>query len=158
MKTYFAKADEVKENRKWYLIDATDLVLGRVSAEIAKILRGKHKPTYSPNLDCGDNIVVINAKKIHLTGTKNESKVFNWHTGWPGGIKEEYTSDTLKKYPERVIERAVKRMMPRGPLGRECFSKLRVYAGNEHPHEAQKPEVLDFAGKNVKNAKREGSK
>lgn len=152
MKTYSAKPTEVES--KWLVIDAEGLVLGRLAAIIANRLRGKHKPMYTPHIDCGDHIVVINAEKVALTGKKMTDKVFYWHTGYPGGIK----SRTMEKrlggdYPERVIEKAVQRMIPKGPLGRAQLKKLRVYAGSEHPHEAQKPEVLDVAAMNSKNVR-----
>lgn len=150
MKTYSAKPSEV--DRKWYVIDAQDVVLGRLAATIATILRGKHKPTYTPHIDTGDHVVVINADKVKLTGRKLTDKKFYWHTGHPGGIKERTIGQILTgNYPERVIEKAVERMVPRGPLGRAQLKKLRVYAGTEHPHEAQQPEVLDIAARNPKN-------
>lgn len=150
MKTYSAKPSEV--DRKWYVIDADGVVLGRLASTIANILRGKHKPTYTPHIDTGDHIVVINAEKVKLTGRKLTDKKFFWHTGHPGGIKERTIGQILGgNYPERVIEKAVERMVPRGPLGRAQLKKLRVYAGAEHPHEAQQPEVLDFAARNPKN-------
>jgi len=152
MKTYSAKASDIV--KKWYLVDAEGLVLGRLAAEIAKILRGKHKPTYTPHMDCGDNVIVINADKIAVTGKKMSDKIYYRHTGYPGGIKSETVGDVLGgKFPERVIERAVKRMIPRGPLGRQQMRNLKVYAGTEHPHEGQKPEVLDIAAMNRKNVR-----
>ncbi|MCG8492664.1 MAG: 50S ribosomal protein L13 [Sneathiellales bacterium] len=152
MKTYSAKPTEVE--KKWLLIDAEGLVLGRLASIIANRLRGKHKPMYTPHIDCGDNVVVINAEKIALTGKKLTDKKFYWHTGHPGGIK----SRTMEKllggaHPERVIEKAVQRMVPKGPLGRAQLKNLRVYAGSEHPHEAQSPEVLDVAAMNSKNTR-----
>lgn len=150
MKTYSAKPSEV--DRKWYVIDANGVVLGRLAATIANILRGKHKPTYTPHIDTGDHVVVINADKVKLTGRKLTDKKFFWHTGHPGGIKERTMGQILGgNYPERVILKAVERMVPRGPLGRAQLKKLRVYAGTEHPHDAQQPEVLDFAARNPKN-------
>jgi large subunit ribosomal protein L13 len=147
MKTYSAKPSEV--DRKWYVIDAQDVVLGRLAATIANILRGKHKPTYTPHIDTGDHVVVINADKVKLTGRKLTDKKFYCH---PGGIKERTIGQILTgNYPERVIQKAVERMVPRGPLGRAQLKKLRVYAGTEHPHEAQQPEVLDIAARNPKN-------
>jgi large subunit ribosomal protein L13 len=141
--------------RKWHIIDATDLVLGRLSCEIARIIRGKHKATYTPNLDCGDYVIVINARKIHITGDKAENKKFFWHTGHPGGIKERTPAKTLAgKHPERVLEKAVERMITRSPLGRAQMKKLFIYGGSEHPHTAQQPEIFDFASKNPKNQKR----
>lgn len=149
-KTYSAKPAEVE--KKWILVDAEDVVLGRLASVVAIRLRGKHKPTFTPHVDGGDNVIVINAEKVKLTGKKRENDVFFWHTGFPGGIKQRTKAQTLDgKYPGRVIEKAVERMLPRGKLGRQIFSNLRVYAGTEHPHEAQKPEVLDIASMNPKN-------
>ncbi|MEZ5648227.1 MAG: 50S ribosomal protein L13 [Alphaproteobacteria bacterium] len=148
-RTYSAKPGEVE--KKWYVIDADGLVLGRMATEIAKRLRGKHKPQYTPHIDCGDHIVVINAEKVRLTGNKAQSEVFYWHTGYPGGVKGRTPAETLAgKHPERVIEKAVERMMPRGPLGRKALGHLRVYAGTQHPHEAQNPQKLDLAALNSK--------
>lgn len=149
-KTYSAKPGDV--DRKWYLIDARGLVLGRLSAEIARILRGKHKPIFTPHIDCGDHVVVVNAAEVAVTGRKREQKTFYWHTGYPGGIKSRTMGETLSgKYPERAIYKAVERMLPKGPLGRAQMKKLRVYGGADHPHEAQQPETLDFAARNRKN-------
>ena len=150
MKTFSAKADEIK--REWFIIDAENVILGRMATEIAKRLRGKHKPEFTPHVDCGDNVIVINADKIHLTGRKRENDIFFWHTGFPGGIKQRTKGQVLDgKHPERVVQKAVERMLPRGPLGSKIFGNLRVYAGTEHPHEAQQPEVLDVAAMNAKN-------
>ena len=150
MKTYSAKPSEI--DKPWFVIDAEGVVLGRLAVVIANRLRGKHKPTYTPHMDCGDHIVVINAEKVHLTGNKRADKIFHWHTGYPGGIKSRTMAQRLDgKHPERVILKAVERMVPRGPLGRRQMSNLRVYAGTEHPHEAQQPEVLDVAAMNPKN-------
>ena len=150
MKTYSAKPSEVEA--KWLVIDADGVVLGRLASEVAKIIRGKHKPMYTPHIDCGDHVVIINAEKVHLTGRKRENKVYYWHTGHPGGIKSRTAAKILDgAHPERVIEKAVERMVPRGPLGRDQMRKLRVYAGAEHPHEAQQPAVFDFASRNPKN-------
>lgn len=150
MKTYSAKPAEVE--KKWILIDAEGVVLGRLASHVANILRGKTKATYTPHIDVGDNVIIINAEKVKLTGKKMSDKKFFWHTGHPGGIKERTMGQILGgRYPERVIEKAVERMIPRGPLGRAQMKKLRVYAGAEHPHEAQQPEVLDFAARNPKN-------
>ena len=150
MKTYSAKPNEV--DKKWYIVDAQDVVLGRLAAVVASRLRGKHKPIFTPHIDCGDNIVVINAKNIKLTGKKRENDVYYWHTGYPGGIKERTKGAILEgKHPERIVEKAVERMLPSGPLGRQVMSNLRVYPGAEHPHEAQKPEVLDVGAMNPKN-------
>jgi len=150
MKTYSAKPGEVE--RKWYVIDAEGVVLGRLAATVATILRGKHKAMYTPHIDTGDHVVVVNADKVRLTGRKLTDKVFYWHTGYPGGIKSRTTGQILHgKFPERVIEKAVERMVPRGPLGRAQLKKLRVYAGPEHPHAGQNPEPLDMAARNPKN-------
>lgn len=152
MKTYSAKPSEVE--KKWLLIDAEGLVLGRLASIIATRLRGKHKPMYTPHIDCGDNVIVINAEKVALTGKKLTDKVFYWHTGYPGGIKSRTAEKTLSSaHPERLILKAVERMIPRGALGREQFSNLRVYAGSEHPHAAQNPEVVDVASMNAKNVR-----
>ncbi|WP_114393693.1 50S ribosomal protein L13 [Oleisolibacter albus] len=150
MKTFNLKPSDIE--KKWVLIDAEGLVLGRLASQIAMRLRGKHKPTYTPFLDCGDNVVVINAEKVKLTGNKRQDSIFYWHTGFPGGIKGRSAGQILDgKYPERVIMKAVERMVPRGPLGRKQMGNLRVYAGPAHPHEAQQPEVLDVAALNPKN-------
>lgn len=138
--------------RKWLLVDAEGLVLGRAAAEVARLLRGKHKAYYSPNLDCGDNVVVINAKKVKLTGKKATGKPFYWHTGYPGGLKEITKKERLEgKHPERLFIKAVERMLPRAPMGWQQMSKLHVYADATHPHEAQKLEAYDIAAKNPKN-------
>jgi large subunit ribosomal protein L13 len=150
MKTYSAKPADIE--KKWFLVDAQDVVLGRMAVRIANILRGKHKATYTPHMDCGDNVIVINADKVRLTGKKLADKVYHWHTGHPGGIKERTAGQILEgRHPERVIEKAVERMVPRGPLGRQQMRNLRVYAGAEHPHEAQAPTVLDIGAENPKN-------
>jgi large subunit ribosomal protein L13 len=153
MNTAFIKASDVK--RKWFVIDAKGLVLGRMASVIANIIRGKNKPFFSPNADCGDNVIVINADKVFLTGKKLTDKKHYWHTGYPGGIKErnmqQLLSDTL---PDRVITNAVKRMMSKGPLSRKIMTKLKVYKGTEHPHIAQNPEILDIALMNSKNKQR----
>jgi large subunit ribosomal protein L13 len=138
--------------KKWVLIDAEGVVLGRLASVIANHLRGKHKPTYTPHVDCGDNIIVINADKVRVTGNKLEDKVFYYHTGHPGGIKERSWGKILGgKHPERLIIKAVERMVPRGPLGRQQMKNLRVYAGTNHPHEGQQPVTLDVAAMNPKN-------
>lgn len=153
MKTESAKSFEVE--RKWYLIDAEGLVLGRLATTVAKILRGKHKTIYTPHVDCGDFVVVINADKVHLTGKKLEQKVYHRHTGFAGGLKSITAAKVIEgRFPERVIEKAVERMISRNKLGRSMMTKLRVYAGTEHPHAAQQPEVLDVASMNPKNVKR----
>lgn len=150
MKTYSAKPQDIE--KKWILIDAEGVVLGRLSSFIATRLRGKHKPTYTPHMDCGDNVIVINADKVRLTGNKKTQDKFFWHTGYPGGIKSRTKGQILEgAHPQRVVEKAVERMLPRGALGNQIFKNMRVYAGTEHPHEAQKPEVIDFASLNEKN-------
>lgn len=153
MKTYSAKPSEIE--KKWFLIDAQGMVLGRLAAEVSKILRGKHKPTYTPHMDCGDNIVIINAEQVALTGRKmarKDGKIYYRHTGYPGGIKETTAGKILEsKFPERVIELAVQRMVKRTPLGRQQMGNLRVYKGSEHPHIAQNPELLDLSVRNRKN-------
>ena len=154
MKTTISiRPEDVK--KQWLLVDATDLVVGRLACIIANRLRGKHKASYTPHVDCGDNVVVINAGKVHFTGNKLEDKIFYWHTGYAGGIKERTMGQILSsKHPERVLIKAVERMVPRGPLGRQIMRNLKVYAGSEHPHDAQQPIVLDVASMNVKNSKR----
>ncbi len=138
--------------RKWWVVDAEGLVLGRAAAEVVRLLRGKHKTLYSPNLDCGDNVVVINAEKVKLTGKKATGKPFYWHTGYPGGLKEITKKERLEsKYPERLFLKAVERMIPRSPMGKQQMRKLFVYAATTHPHEAQQPEAYDIASKNPKN-------
>ena len=150
MGTYSAKPSEIE--KKWWLVDAEGLVLGRLAAIVATYLRGKHKPTFTPHMDCGDNIVIINAEKVRLTGNKRTAKTYYWHTGHPGGIKSRTADKILDgAHPERVIEKAVQRMITRGPLGRKQMGNLRVYGGAEHPHEAQLPEALDIAAMNSKN-------
>lgn len=150
MKTYSAKPSEVEH--KWWLIDAEDLVLGRLAVVVADTLRGKNKPIYTPHIDCGDHVVVVNAEKVALTGNKRRDKTYYRHTGYPGGIKSTTAGKILDgAHPERVIEKAVERMIAKGPLGRAQFKKLRVYAGPEHPHEAQQPQTLDLAAMNSKN-------
>lgn len=152
MKTYTAKTGEV--DKQWVLIDAEDLIVGRLAAVIAQRLRGKHKASFTPNVDCGDNVIVVNADKIAFTGKKYEDKTYYWHTGYPGGIKSRTARKVLEgKTPERVLEKAVERMLPGGPLSRKQFSNLKVYAGSEHPHEAQKPEKLDISALNSKNTR-----
>jgi large subunit ribosomal protein L13 len=130
--------------RDWYLVDATDKTLGRLASEIARRLRGKHKAEYTPHVDTGDYIVVVNAEKVHVTGNKMKDKMYHHHTGYIGGLKSVSMEKLLKTHPERVIEKAVKGMMPKGPLGRQMFSKLKVYAGTEHKHAAQQPVQLDI--------------
>jgi large subunit ribosomal protein L13 len=151
MKTYSAKPADVE--KKWVLIDADGLVVGRVAALIAMRLRGKHKPSYTPHVDCGDHVVVINAEKVVFTGNKMKDKKFYWHTGHPGGIKERAMEKLIGgAHPERVLENAVRRMMPKdSPLARTQMTHLRIYAGTEHPHEAQQPVALDVGALNRKN-------
>ena len=150
MKTYSARTQDIE--RKWLLIDAENVVLGRLAVYAAQRLRGKHKAIFTPSMDCGDHVIVINAGKVRLTGRKREQKKYYWHTGYPGGIKDRTADEILTgKHPERVVEKAIQRMIPKGPLGRQVLTKLRVYAGAEHPHEAQQPEIIDFAALNPKN-------
>jgi large subunit ribosomal protein L13 len=150
MKTFSPKSGEI--DKKWILIDATGLVVGRLASIVAMRLKGKHKPGYTPHLDCGDNVIVVNAEKVVLTGKKREQKVYHHYTGYPGGVKERSARFLLDgKFPERVVEKAVERMLPRGPLGRKQLGNLRVYKGAAHPHEAQQPVVLDVGAMNRKN-------
>ena len=142
MKTFMASPATI--DRKWYVVDATDMTLGRLASEVAKVLRGKNKPIFTPHIDCGDTVIVINAEKIKVTGKKMDQKVYYHHSDYVGGLKEATLREKLEKKPEQVIELAVKGMLPKGPLGRQMFTKLHVYAGPEHKHEAQKPEVLTF--------------
>ena len=152
MKTYSATPASVE--KKWVMIDASGLVVGRLASIVAMRLRGKHKPTYTPHVDCGDNVIIVNAEKIVLTGKKRESKVYRHHTGYIGGIKERSARSILEgKFPQRIVEKAVERMLPRGPLGRVQFGNLRVYCGPDHPHAAQNPESLDVGSLNRKNAR-----
>jgi large subunit ribosomal protein L13 len=156
MKTFSATPKDVE--RGWYLIDAEGLVLGRLAAEVATRLRGKHKAIYTPHIDCGDHVVVVNAEKVALTRNKREVKVYHWHTGYPGGIKSRTARQLLESaHPERVIEKAVQRMLPKGALGKSQLGKLHVYAGGEHPHQGQSPVALDFAAANRKNSVREAA-
>jgi large subunit ribosomal protein L13 len=141
--------------KKWIIVDADGAILGRLAASIATILRGKHRPTFSPSVDCGDNVIVINADKVQMTGRKMDEKEFHYHTGHPGGIKTRTRGQILASaHPERVIEKAVERMLPKGPLGHRQLGNMKVYAGTEHPHAAQNPTVFDFAAVNSKNKKR----
>ncbi len=152
MKTFSAKPADI--DKKWVVIDAQGLVLGRVASLIAMRLRGKHKPSFTPHMDMGDNVIVVNADKVQLTGRKRTDKVYYWHTGYPGGIKNRTAEQILDgRFPERVLEKAVQRMMPGGPLTRKQLSNLRVYAGTDHPHTAQNPEALDVASLNSKNTR-----
>ncbi|MDD7908420.1 MULTISPECIES: 50S ribosomal protein L13 [Pseudovibrio] len=153
MKTHSTKVAEVE--KKWILIDAEGVVVGRLAAFVANRLRGKHKPTFTPHIDDGDNVIIVNADKVVLTGKKYENKKYYWHTGHPGGIKERTARAIIEgRFPERVLEKAVQRMMPGGPLSNKQLKNLRVYAGSEHPHEAQQPETVDVKSMNAKNAKR----
>ena len=152
MKTYVAKPGEV--DKKWIVIDAAGLVVGRLATVIATRLKGKHKAIYTPHVDCGDNVIVINAEKVVFTGNKYEDKVYYRHTGYPGGIKETTPRRIIEgKFPERVVEKAVERMLKRGPLQRQLMRNLRVYKGGEHPHQAQNPEAFDVAKLNRKNVR-----
>lgn len=150
MSTYSAKASEIEKN--WVLIDAEGCVVGRLASIVAMRLKGKHKPTYTPHMDCGDNVIIINAEKIVLTGNKVRDKTYYWHTGYIGGIKERKAGKVLSgKHPERVMSKAVERMLDRSPLGRQQMRNLRIYVGAKHPHEAQQPKVLDIKKLNRKN-------
>ena len=152
MKTYSAKASEIE--KKWIVIDAEGVVVGRLASFVANLLRGKHKPTFTPHLDDGDNVIIVNAAKVVFTGAKYDNKRYYCHTGHPGGIKETSPKKLLEgRFPERVLELAVQRMVPRGPLGRRQMSNLHIYGGAEHPHEAQQPMAIDFAAKNRKNVR-----
>ena len=152
MKTMSLSAEAAAKQKSWVLIDAENVVLGRLASVVALRLKGKHKPAYTPHVDCGDNVVVINAEKVRITGRKMTDRVFHWYTGHIGGIKERTPQETLSgKHPERLIEKAVERMLPRGPLFRQILGNLRVYKGAEHPHTAQQPQPLDVAALNRKN-------
>lgn len=152
MKTYSMKSAEV--DKKWIVIDAEGLVVGRLAAVIATRLRGKHLPSYTPHMDCGDHVIVVNAEKVAFTGKKLSGKKYYWHTGYPGGIKERTAGKILEgDHPDRIVRKAVERMLPNGPLGNRQISNLKVYVGAEHPHEAQSPEVLDVASMNSKNTR-----
>ncbi len=152
MKTYSATPAEIE--KKWILIDAEGVVLGRLASIVAMRLRGKHKATFTPSMDMGDNVIVINADKVQLTGTKRADKIYHWHTGYPGGIKSRTAGQMLEgEHPERVVMKAVQRMLPKNKLARKQMTNLRVYAGAEHPHEAQNPEVLDVRSMNPKNTR-----
>ena len=142
MKSFMASPATIE--RKWYVVDATDMTLGRLASEVAKVLRGKNKPTFTPHIDTGDYVIVVNAEKIKVTGKKLEQKVYYHHSEYVGGMKETTLREMLAKKPEKVIELAVKGMLPKGPLGREMYTKLYVYAGPDHKHQAQKPETLTF--------------
>jgi large subunit ribosomal protein L13 len=152
MTTYVAKPAEIE--KKWVVIDATGLVVGRLAGIVALRLRGKHRPSYTPHVDDGDNVIIVNAEKIVLTGKKRNDKVYHHHTGYIGGIKERTAKSILDgKFPQRIVEKAVERMLPRGPLGRVQLGNLRVYAGPDHPHAAQNPQKLDIAAMNRKNTR-----
>ena len=142
MKTYAAKTEEIE--REWFLVNAEDRTLGRLASEIAQVLRGKHKPTYTPHLDCGDYVIVVNAEKVRVTGRKLDQKMYYRHTGYPGGIKSISLRNQLQKHPERVLQAAVRGMLPKNRLGRKMLKKLKVYAGDSHPHQAQQPKSLEL--------------
>ena len=142
MKTFMQKKETVE--RKWFVVDASGKTLGRLATQVANVLRGKHKPTYTPHIDCGDNVIIINAEKINLTGNKMDKKIYYNHSGYPGGLRERTAKTMVEQYPEEMIERAIKGMLPNGPLGRQMFKKLFVYAGENHEHQAQKPEVMEI--------------
>jgi large subunit ribosomal protein L13 len=142
VKTYSAKAEDIE--RKWFVVDATDKTLGRMATRIATVLHGKHKPIFTPHVDCGDYVVVINAEKIHVTGNRLDDKMYHHHSGYPGGLKSRSLREMLATRPERVITEAVRRMLPKSSLGRHMLKKLKVYAGPEHPHQAQNPEMLEW--------------
>lgn len=141
-KTHFTTPDEIE--RKWFVADAQGKTLGRIASEVAQILRGKHKPSFVPNLDVGDFVVIVNCEKIHVTGRRLDQKIYYRHSGYPGGLYNRTLREMLDRFPERVIRFAVKGMLPKGPLGRDMLRKLKVYVGPEHPHEAQQPEVLEL--------------
>ncbi|MEQ1648646.1 MAG: 50S ribosomal protein L13 [Hyphomicrobiaceae bacterium] len=152
MKTYFAKTGEIE--KKWILIDASGLVVGRLASIVALRLKGKHRATYTPHTDTGENVIIINAEKAVFTGKKTEDKVYHWHTGHPGGIKQRTPRQILDgKFPERILEKAIERMIAGGPMGKKLLSNLRVYGGSKHPHEAQNPTVLDVKSMNRKNSR-----
>lgn len=143
-KTFSLRKEDALTERKWFVVDADGQVLGRLATKVATVLRGKHKPTYTPHVDAGDHVIVINARHVRLTGNKLMDKAYYRHSGYPGGIKSQTAEEILRKYPERVVEKAVKGMLPKNPLGRAMFKKLKVYAGSTHKHEAQKPQPLDI--------------
>jgi large subunit ribosomal protein L13 len=142
VRTYSGKKEEIE--REWYIVDAEGQTLGRLASRIAPVLRGKHKPTYTPHLDCGDYVIVVNAEKVHVTGRKKDQKAYYRHSGYPGGLKTITLREQLDKHPERVLQAAVKGMLPKNRLGRRMFKKLKVYAGEAHPHQAQQPKVLEL--------------
>lgn len=143
-KTYMANAQTVE--RKWFVVDATDLVLGRLSTEVATLLKGKHKPTYTPHVDCGDYVIIVNADKVALTGNKLDDKLYDRHSGYPGGLKSRTAKRMLELQPQKVLEKSIRGMLPKNRLGEDMYRKLYVYAGSEHPHQAQKPEVYTLRG------------
>lgn len=150
MKTYSARAEDVEQ--KWFVVDAEGVVLGRLASICAMMLRGKHKPMFTPHVDCGDNIIILNAEKVKLTGKKHTDKIYYWHTGYPGGVKSRTAGQYLEgAHPERVVMKAVERMLPKTKLGRSQLTKLKVYAGTDHPHAAQQPQSLDVGAMNPKN-------
>ncbi|MDG2097814.1 MAG: 50S ribosomal protein L13 [Paracoccaceae bacterium] len=152
MKTYTAKPADIQ--KKWILIDAEGVVLGRLASLVAMRLRGKHKASFTPHMDMGDNVIIINADKVQMTGKKRTDKIYYWHTGYPGGIKQRSAGDILEgNHPERVLTKAIQRMLPGGPLSRQQMTNLRVYAGAEHGHEAQNPEIVDVKSMNPKNSR-----
>ena len=152
MRTYSAKQADVEKS--WVLIDAEGLVVGRLASLVAMRLRGKHKPSYTPHVDCGDNVIIVNAEKVSLTGQKLDQKRYYWHTGYPGGIKERTARQIMEgRFPERIIEKAIVRMMPDGPLARQQLRNLKIYVGADHPHAAQQPEKLDIGSLNRKNVR-----
>ncbi len=142
MRTWTVRPGDIK--REWYVIDASDAVLGRLATKAASILRGKHRPQYTPHADCGDHVIIVNAEKVRLTGRKEDQKVYHRHTGYPGGLKTTSLKDMRAQHPERIIEAAIRGMLPKNPLGRKMFTKLKVYAGDQHPHAAQQPRSLSI--------------
>jgi large subunit ribosomal protein L13 len=142
MKTFMQKKESVE--RKWFVVDADGKTLGRLATEVATVLRGKHKPTYTPHVDCGDYVIIVNAEKINLTGNKLDNKIYYNHSGYPGGLKKRTAKTMIETYPEEMIERAIKGMLPKGSLGKQMYRKLFVYSGAEHEHQAQKPEVMEI--------------
>ncbi|AHC73587.1 ribosomal protein L13 [Candidatus Endolissoclinum faulkneri L5] len=152
MRTYFEKPSKIKN--KWILINARGLIIGRLASIIARYLRGKHKTTFTPHMDCGDNVIVINAEKVRFTGNKMNQKCYHWHTGYPGGIKSRHPAQIINSaHPERLITKVVQGMITRSPLGRKQMSKLKVYVGEKHPHVAQQPNLLDISAINAKNTR-----
>lgn len=146
MSTYFPSGKNLESLRKWYVVDATDMTVGRLASQVARILIGKEKPIYTPFMDVGDHVIIVNAEKVVFTGNKWQDKFYRHHTGWPGGLKETRASDMLKRHPERILENAIKGMLPKTRLGRAMASKLKVYVGANHPHQAQQPQKLELKG------------